>query len=165
MSETSRGPGWWLASDGRWYPPETWTGPPPAAGGWAGPGPGAGIGTGAVTGPATWPAATNWSGGPWAGGPMTVARPTNGMAIASLACACGGLFFFGIPALLGIIFGFISRSQINRSQGTQSGGGLALAGILVGFVVVALYVALLSLALVLATTHNCGTTVAGCTVD
>ena len=23
MSDTSQGPGWWLASDGRWYPPET----------------------------------------------------------------------------------------------------------------------------------------------
>ena len=28
MSDTSQGPGWWLASDGRWYPPEQWTGPP-----------------------------------------------------------------------------------------------------------------------------------------
>jgi len=28
MSNTSQGPGWWLASDGRWYPPELWTGPP-----------------------------------------------------------------------------------------------------------------------------------------
>jgi hypothetical protein len=23
MSEQSMGPGWWLASDGRWYPPES----------------------------------------------------------------------------------------------------------------------------------------------
>jgi hypothetical protein len=23
MSDTSQGPGWWLASDGKWYPPET----------------------------------------------------------------------------------------------------------------------------------------------
>ena len=28
MSNTSQGPGWWLASDGKWYPPELWTGPP-----------------------------------------------------------------------------------------------------------------------------------------
>jgi Domain of unknown function (DUF4190) len=28
MSDTSQGPGWWLASDGKWYPPELWTGPP-----------------------------------------------------------------------------------------------------------------------------------------
>ena len=30
MSNTSQGPGWWLASDGKWYPPELWTGPPEA---------------------------------------------------------------------------------------------------------------------------------------
>ena len=30
MSDTSQGPGWWLASDGKWYPPELWTGPPDA---------------------------------------------------------------------------------------------------------------------------------------
>ncbi len=27
MSDTSQGPGWWLASDGRWYPPEQSTAP------------------------------------------------------------------------------------------------------------------------------------------
>jgi len=29
MSDTSQGPGWWLASDGKWYPPETAPLPPP----------------------------------------------------------------------------------------------------------------------------------------
>jgi hypothetical protein len=29
MSDTAQGPGWWLASDGRWYPPESRTTPPP----------------------------------------------------------------------------------------------------------------------------------------
>ena len=28
MSDSSQGPGWWLASDGKWYPPET--APPPS---------------------------------------------------------------------------------------------------------------------------------------
>jgi len=28
MSDTSEGPGWWLASDGRWYPPESQPGQP-----------------------------------------------------------------------------------------------------------------------------------------
>ena len=31
MSDTSQGPGWWLASDGKWYPPELWTGGPGTA--------------------------------------------------------------------------------------------------------------------------------------
>ena len=30
MSDTSQGPGWWLASDGRWYPPEQAPGTPPS---------------------------------------------------------------------------------------------------------------------------------------
>jgi Domain of unknown function (DUF4190) len=30
VSDTSQGPGWWLASDGRWYPPEQAPGPLPA---------------------------------------------------------------------------------------------------------------------------------------
>jgi hypothetical protein len=29
VSDTSQGPGWWLASDGMWYPPETAPPPPP----------------------------------------------------------------------------------------------------------------------------------------
>jgi hypothetical protein len=29
MSETSQGPGWWLASDGKWYPPQSAPQPPP----------------------------------------------------------------------------------------------------------------------------------------
>ena len=29
MSDTSQGPGWWLASDGKWYPPEAAPPPPP----------------------------------------------------------------------------------------------------------------------------------------
>ncbi len=38
MSDTPQGPGWWLASDGRWYPPQTTTQvpPPPASPGYGG---------------------------------------------------------------------------------------------------------------------------------
>jgi tetrahydromethanopterin S-methyltransferase subunit G len=42
---------------------------------------------------------------------------------------------------LGVIFGFVARSQIRRSMGNQSGRGLALAGIIVGLVILALIVA------------------------
>jgi hypothetical protein len=47
-----------------------------------------------------------------------------------------------IPAVLGIIFGFIARSQIRRSGGTQGGDGLAIAGIIVGFAWIAFFVIL-----------------------
>ncbi len=157
MSDTSQGPGWWLASDGKWYPPELWTGPPAA-----GPAPEASqpsmpaypaqAPTNGGTGPAVppWPpgAPTPYGSGPYqpsGGGPQmpygaVATRRTNGLAIASLVCSCAGIFLVGIPAVLGIIFGFVARSQIRQSNGTQGGNGLAMAGIIVGFAVVALLV-------------------------
>jgi len=49
MSDTSQGPGWWQASDGKWYPPDAATPAPPAPGGAPGygaPGYGAPVGMG-----------------------------------------------------------------------------------------------------------------------
>jgi hypothetical protein len=66
-------------------------------------------------------------------------KRNNGLAIASLVCACAG-FLFIVPGVLGIIFGFIARSQIRQSGGAQGGDGLALAGIIVGFAWIGLFV-------------------------
>ncbi len=152
MSDTSQGPGWWMASDGKWYPPELWTGPPntgpagpathstlpayPAQGSAYGAGaPYANYGYGQY--------APQGQGAPY-GRPLQ--RKTNGMAIASLVCSCAGIFLIGVPAVVGIIFGFVARSQIRRSQGAQGGGGMAMAGIIVGFGVVALLVIVFAIA-------------------
>jgi hypothetical protein len=83
-----------------------------------------------------------------------MAAPTNGMAVASLVCACAGIipFLFGIPAILGVIFGFVARGQIRRTNGVQGGGGLALAGIIVGFSLIALFI--LGVALIVAFAHS-----------
>jgi hypothetical protein len=67
---------------------------------------------------------------------------TNGFAIASLCCSIGAVLLIGVPALLGVIFGFVGRSQIARSNGTQKGGGLALAGIIIGLAVLAFWILL-----------------------
>ena len=56
----------------------------------------------------------------WGGG--SPSRGTNGFAIASLVCA-----FLCSP--LGLIFGFVARSQIRRTG--EGGDGLALAGIII----------------------------------
>jgi hypothetical protein len=79
-------------------------------------------------------------------------RRTNGLAIASLACACAGIipFLFGIPSVLGIIFGFVARNQIRNARGMQDGSGLALAGIIVGFSLIGLFI----LAIVLVAIFN-----------
>ena len=173
MSDTSQGPGWWLASDGKWYPPELWTGPsdsgppdsgPPDSGPRDSGPPNTGPVGPAIAQPvmATYPeqapvySATGrvppGQTGSGAGRPseghgyapyapnayglsapygQPVQRRTNGLAIASLICSCAGVFF--LPAILGVVFGFVARSQITRSSGLQKGDGLAIAGIIVGF--------------------------------
>jgi len=149
MSETSQGHGWWLASDGKWYPPEAWTGPPLQAGqapysaagypaGYQSPAPYPGAAYPGGYAPAGYPSA----GYPPQGTSWGAPRRTNGLAIASLACACGGIipFLFGIPSVLGIIFGFVARNQIRNARGAQDGAGLALAGIIVGFSLIGLFI-------------------------
>lgn len=105
MSDTSQGPGWWLASDGRWYPPEAVPGTtPPVANPYV---PGNPYGDGTPYGYGT-PYSYGW--------PTPVATKTNGMAIASLVCSLVALPVAGFPAVLGVIFGFVARSQIERSN-------------------------------------------------
>jgi Domain of unknown function (DUF4190) len=140
MSDTSQGPGWWLASDGKWYPPELWTGPPVSGPAFPQSAPSAFPGQ-AGAAPAGAPYGSqipSQSYNPYAPYGVPV-KKTNGLAIASLVCSCVGFVFF-LPAVLGIIFGFVARSQIRRSGGTQGGDGLAIAGIIVGFGWIALLV-------------------------
>ena len=152
MSDVSQGPGWWLASDGKWYSPEQAPGLVPGAAAIESP---QSPDTGLPTGQASWapPEAAGYgplpgmSGPPGSGAPVSPGygfpppgpgygyppvSTTNGLAVASLVCS----FFFwlsGIGSVLAIVFGFIARSQIKRSGGTQQGAGLALAGIIIGF--------------------------------
>jgi hypothetical protein len=162
MSETSQGHGWWLASDGKWYPPEAWTGPPAQTGQSpstvTGSPPGYQFVEGASAYPGAYPAGYPSQGypsggSPYQGYPSSADYPsqgaswnapprTNGLAVASLACACAGIipFLFGLPCVLGVIFGFVARGQIRNARGTQSGAGVALAGIIVSFSLVGLFV-------------------------
>jgi hypothetical protein len=163
MSNTSQGPGWWLASDGRWYPPELWTGPTTQgpAGSTAQPGQPT-YAAGQPTYPAQGPASGTGYGGtvppgyagyragnPYAPDGQVGRTRTNGLAIAALICGCAGFLLF-IPGILGIIFGFVAHGQIKRSHGQQTGDGMAIAGIIVGFG----WVALLVLAIALGAAHS-----------
>jgi hypothetical protein len=58
--------------------------------------------------------------GYWA--PIPAQPRNNGLAIASLVCSIVGIAFFALPAVLGVIFGFVARSQVRQSSGTQTGG-------------------------------------------
>jgi Domain of unknown function (DUF4190) len=127
MSDTSRGPGWWLASDGKWYPPETAAPspipPPPQT---SAPSPL----------PMPSPSSTTPAGGPVPpayvpvmGGPESNGG-TNGLAIAALVL--GILWLCAIGSVLAIVFGFVALNQIKRSG--QGGRGLAIAGVVLGII-------------------------------
>ena len=110
MSDTSQGPGWWQASDGKWYPPQQpgyWAPPPPPTSGMP---------------LAPYPGAVPYAPG--------AAQPTNGFAIASLVLSI--IWLVGLGSLLAVIFGIVARRQIRASGGRQGGDGLALAGLLIG---------------------------------
>jgi hypothetical protein len=77
---------------------------------------------------------------PYYWGAPPQATGTTGFAIASLVCSIVAAWLFGVPAIPGIVFGFVARTRIRRSAGTLKGSGLALAGIIVGFAAVALWV-------------------------
>lgn len=121
-------PGWWLASDGNWYPPEATPGAPPPPYGVPpayGPPPSFGPPTGYGPPPGQGPPMPS----PYGYTPYAQPRGTNGFAIASLVL--GIIWLYWIGSILAIIFGFVALSQIKERQ--QSGRGMAIAGLLLGF--------------------------------
>jgi Domain of unknown function (DUF4190)/Protein of unknown function (DUF2510) len=71
---------------------------------------------------------------------------TNGLAVASLVL--GILWLYWVGSVLALIFGYISKKQIDESNGRQTGRGLAIAGIVLGWIGVgALAIVLLALLL------------------
>jgi hypothetical protein len=69
-------------------------------------------------------------------------QKTNGLAIAALVLGIAGLVFYacGVASILALVFGYMSRRQIDESGGTQGGRGMAIAGIIMGWIGVALVV-------------------------
>jgi hypothetical protein len=105
MSQFSQGPGWWLASDGKWYPPEA-----------------------AASQPSQPPQQSQQWGQPVSGS-YPPARPgMNGLAIAALVC--GILWGFGLLSVVALILGIIAIGQ--TKPGGQRGRGLAIAGVVLG---------------------------------
>jgi hypothetical protein len=86
--------------------------------------------------------------------PFANVASTNGLAVASLVVSIAGIVTCGLGFVLGIIFGFVARSQIKNAAGRQKGEGLALAGIIIGVVMLALGIGALVLAAVLG--NSCG---------
>jgi hypothetical protein len=76
-------------------------------------------------------------GGGYAYDPYAQGRPvgTNGKAIAAMVTSLAGLFFCGVPSIVGLILGVIAMRETKRTG--QDGHGMALAGVIVGALAVA----------------------------
>ena len=87
-------------------------------------------------------------GAPYGGVPARPIRqqqPTDGMAVASLVLSIFSFvsFFFClpvVPAVLGLIFGYMSLTKIEESRGAVGGSELARAGIIIGWINIGLTV-------------------------
>src|SRR5579872_763166 len=115
MSDTSQGPGWWQASDGKWYRREqhpNYMPPPPPP-------------------PFTTVAAPPYPGAEQ-GYQQWRPQQTNGLAVASLVLSL--VWLLGVGSLLAVIFGLRARRQIRQSGGYQGGEGLATAGLVIGII-------------------------------
>jgi hypothetical protein len=145
VSDTSQGDGWWVASDGKWYPPAAAQGvsydpaPPPQMP-YGGP-------------PAAYGAP---SGAPYYAPAQTSGKATAVMVlgIVSVALMCG--YGIGvIPAIVALVLAPGARREIAESGGRLQGEGQIKAGVIcswvavgvvaVGVVLVVLFVALASL--------------------
>jgi hypothetical protein len=125
-------PGWWLASDGNWYPPDQRPAapPPPARGGYGPPGAyGQAVGYGYGYG-------------------VAPVRSTNGAAVAALVLGCVQFAVWILATIPAIICGHVALSQIKRTG--QEGRGMAIAGLVLGYLGLAVFVAFVVLVLVAA---------------
>jgi len=130
----SPGPGWWIASDGKWYPPEpTMDGSHPG-----------------LPAPGWWLASDGYWYPPESATrtPPTqvvvVAEGGNGIAVSALAVGIGGVVtglvpLLAVPAgicgLLAVVFGFIGRTAVDK-EATRSGKKTATTGIVLGCIAV-----------------------------
>jgi ABC-type sugar transport system permease subunit len=159
MSQLSPGPGWWLASDGQWYPPQT--APPPSS---VPPTPPLGLpplsapafasGGSFQPGLAATPpySGVAQGGSPYLSAPGPFATPrTSPMAIWALVLV---ILLGAIGALVGIPLAFVARSKIRQSGGALRGSGLALAALIIGFVWVALLAIAIAIPTFLGVTHS-----------
>jgi hypothetical protein len=69
---------------------------------------------------------------------VNVARPTSGLATASLVLGIvgvlGGWCMFGIPCILAVVFGHAALPA--TKDGTVGGRGMAVAGLVLGYILV-----------------------------
>ena len=151
MSDYPEGPGWWQASDQKWYPPESFPSdapaqqPPPSSAPAPSYGqPPAGQEWGVPPGPGIPPApGAAYPGAP--GYPGVAAPKNNGLATGSMVVSIFSILCIQPIGIVGAIMGHVALGQIKKSGGTQGGRGMAIAGIVIGWIAFALFLLVLVL--------------------
>jgi hypothetical protein len=69
---------------------------------------------------------------PYRPGTYPATQRTNQMAVASLVCGIGQIFFWFVAGVPAIIFGHVARRQIRQTG--EAGSGMATAGLILGYV-------------------------------
>ena len=64
-------------------------------------------------------------------------QTTNGLAIAGMVL--GILWVWWVGSILALVFGYVSKGQIEASAGRQGGRGMAIAAIVLGWVGVGIF--------------------------
>ena len=88
------------------------------------------------------------AGYPGYAGPVSNTKATWALVSSLIGLLCG------IGSILGVVLGFIARSEIKASNGTQTGEGKALAGIIIGSACIILQVLWAFLVLGIGTTTS-----------
>jgi hypothetical protein len=70
----------------------------------------------------------------------------------------GILWLYWVGSILALIFGYVSKSQIERSGGRQGGRGMAIAGIVLGWVGIGILVIVIAAAIIVAISNRSSTT-------
>jgi hypothetical protein len=91
----------------------------------------------------------HFPGTPMAPQMVQYARParTNGLAVASMACGIGQLFFWFLAAIPAVVLGHMARRQIRETG--EAGDGMAMAGLVLGYIGIVLTVLFVAGAVVL----------------
>ena len=77
---------------------------------------------------------------------------TNGLAVASLACGIGQLFFWLLAAIPAVVLGHMARRQIRETG--EAGDGMAMAGLVMGYIGIVLTVLFVAGAVALVAVAN-----------
>jgi Domain of unknown function (DUF4190)/Septum formation len=99
-----------------------------------------GQGYGAGYGPGQYPGAYGQPPAAYGYGYAGTSAGTNGLAIASLVCALGGIFI-GLSAPVAIVLGIVALVKISRRP--QAGKPMAIAGVVIGSLISLVYVLVL----------------------